>query len=277
MSSAMDVLHCSVHGAPGVGKASLIHRFCRLATLPSGDAARPVSVVGRVPIMAVFSSRSLSSATCTGAVDDTWSDVIVLVYDICDATSLDLLLAWATVSRLPTSAVVLVGNKADAAAGRAVPTHRGMEAAIQHGWCFVETSAADGTNVDCAFYSVCAVEGVHAPRPRCRATSRAAIMERSLCRLGFQDAVAAEAVARLQPLSAVGGLQAIDLASVISWAPGQWVSDVETAATVSTPSETVAALCKLGVHASVAERAASHGGTSQQMLDLSQALTWAGL
>ena len=76
---------------------------------------------------------------------------IIIVYDVTDRSTFDaveetLERIWFSVP--PNCVIVLCGNKIDLFGKRVVTTEEGMDKAELYGLYFVETSAADSTNVN---------------------------------------------------------------------------------------------------------------------------------
>ena len=87
------------------------------------------------------------------------SDGIVLVYDITDRASFEHVDSWIQeVNKFAgdTASKILVGNKSDLTAQRAVTTEEAQAKATQLGISFVETSAQTADKVESAFASVAA-------------------------------------------------------------------------------------------------------------------------
>lgn len=79
----------------------------------------------------------------------------IIVYDITDVASFQKIEDWIRDVRNlapPDCTLVLMGNKLDLAAQRAVKTEEGQALADKHGLLFFETSAATGENVQTAFH-----------------------------------------------------------------------------------------------------------------------------
>ena len=79
---------------------------------------------------------------------------VVLVFDITDRKSFDLLPRWLRDARMeadPHCSVILVGNKTDLAASRVVSKEEAEEFAKNHELQYIETSAADNTHIEEVF------------------------------------------------------------------------------------------------------------------------------
>jgi small GTP-binding protein len=82
---------------------------------------------------------------------------VVLVFDICDRRGYDQLHRWLRDARLeadPNCTILLIGNKLDLKDSRVVSTTEAEEFAKVHDLLYMETSAADGTNVQEAFFRI---------------------------------------------------------------------------------------------------------------------------
>ena len=82
---------------------------------------------------------------------------IVIVYDITDAESFASVKTWLTeIDRNASEGVnrLLVGNKSDMEAKRAVPYAEAKAFADAHGITFIETSAKNSSNVEQAFLTM---------------------------------------------------------------------------------------------------------------------------
>ena len=279
MAAPLRVLRCDVLGAEGVGKASLIHKFVHRRTSEPDSvgkmgkspatASRPVDILGRPPIMAVFSSHRL------GAPRTDTPDAAMLIYDVGDSNSFEAALNWlrnSAVSR-PAS-VILVGNKTDRSSVSRVPSRQGMDAAVQHGLSFVETSATDGVNVDAAFCDVLfnAAHGTHLPAavPEADTVAAPEAVARCLQTLGIQAHIAQQVVAQIRPTTPRDGMRAMELAMATQWSPSVEASSAAPSDTVITQ-----ALVELGVEIAVAQRAVHQAGAAPwQAMELALALSW---
>ena len=79
---------------------------------------------------------------------------VVLVFDITDRKSFDQLPRWLRDARMeadPHCSVILVGNKTDLAPSRVVSKEEAMEFAKSHELTYIETSAADNSNIEEVF------------------------------------------------------------------------------------------------------------------------------
>ncbi|KAK9053740.1 hypothetical protein SSX86_024814 [Deinandra increscens subsp. villosa] len=92
--------------------------------------------------------RAVTSAYYRGAVG------AMLVYDITKRQSFDHMTRWLEELRGHADkniVIMLIGNKCDLASLRAVPVEDAQEFAERESLCFMETSAAESTNVESAF------------------------------------------------------------------------------------------------------------------------------
>jgi Ras-related protein Rab-11A len=95
--------------------------------------------------------RAVTSAYYRGAVG------AMLVYDITKRQSFDHVHRWLEELKAHADTnivIMLIGNKADLASLRQVPTEDAKEYAEREGLFFLETSAMDSTNVESAFFTV---------------------------------------------------------------------------------------------------------------------------
>jgi Ras-related protein Rab-11A len=157
-------------GDSGVGKTHLLSRFTRDRFDPeskftSGAAesgARTLDLDNK-GIKARFwsatgneRSRAVTSAYYRGAIG------AMIVYDVTVASSFASVPRWLQERREnsdPNLVVMLVGNKTDLAAQRAVSTAEGVSFSKSQSVLFIETSAKDGLNVEEAF-TILITEGV---------------------------------------------------------------------------------------------------------------------
>ncbi|CCJ31255.1 unnamed protein product [Pneumocystis jirovecii] len=81
----------------------------------------------------------------------------LLVYDISKQTTFENIQRWLKELRDHADSnivIMLVGNKSDLRHLRAVSTDDGKNFSTTNGLSFIETSALDSTNVDCAFQDI---------------------------------------------------------------------------------------------------------------------------
>ncbi|KAL7676229.1 hypothetical protein ACOME3_002485 [Neoechinorhynchus agilis] len=156
-------------GDSGVGKSNLLSRFTRnefnfesKSTIGVEFATRSVEVDGKIVKAQIWDTagqeryRAITNAYYRGAVG------ALLVYDITKRSSFASIENWLNELR-PNSGVdivlMLVGNKSDLPAERAVKTEEAKEYADKQDLFFIETSALDSTNVEAAFIKI--LEEIH--------------------------------------------------------------------------------------------------------------------
>lgn len=154
-------------GDSGVGKSSLLLRFAEnsftesyLTTIGVDFRFRTLTVGGKSVKLHIWDTagqerfRTMTSAYYRG------SDGIVLVYDTTDRDTFDHMDSWlAEVNRFSNDATckLLVGNKSDLTAQRAVTSEEGQKKATSLGVLgFIETSAQSADKVDQAFSLIAA-------------------------------------------------------------------------------------------------------------------------
>ncbi|KAJ2474199.1 SF3a splicing factor complex subunit [Coemansia sp. RSA 2322] len=151
-------------GDMGCGKSSLLRQFTEDTfsektnhTIGVEFGTKIVEVDGeRVKIQAWDTAgqerfRSVTRSYYRGSIGT------IFVYDITNRESFENLDKWLVDARqltAPHSIFVLVGNKADQEARRAVSTEEGQAYAQQHGMLFVEASAKTGNKVESTFVLV---------------------------------------------------------------------------------------------------------------------------
>ncbi|XP_029928664.1 ras-related protein Rab-25b [Myripristis murdjan] len=153
-------------GESGVGKSNLLSRFTRnefnhdsRTTIGVEFSTRTVQVHGLSIKAQIWDTagleryRAITSAYYRGAVG------ALLVYDITKHLTYESVERW--LKELydhadPHIVVMLVGNKADLASERSVPTEEAKDFADKRGLLFLETSALESTNVEAAFNDVLA-------------------------------------------------------------------------------------------------------------------------
>lgn len=84
---------------------------------------------------------------------------ILMVYDVCDATSFEHVKHWMDkINEIGTSTVqvLLIGNKCDDSENRVIQSTRGEKLAKTYNVEFLETSALDGQNINTAFMRLAA-------------------------------------------------------------------------------------------------------------------------
>lgn len=151
-------------GDSGVGKSNLISRFTRgefnlesKSTIGVEFATRSISVEGKTIKAQIWDMagqeryRAITSAYYRGAVG------ALLVYDITRPVTFENIERWLRELRDhgdPSITIALVGNKSDLAKLRKVPFEDGQAFAEKESFFFVETSAADATNVEDGFQKI---------------------------------------------------------------------------------------------------------------------------
>ncbi|XP_055067259.1 ras-related protein Rab-25b [Misgurnus anguillicaudatus] len=151
-------------GESGVGKSNLLSRFTKnefnhdsRTTIGVEFSTRTVELNGLTIKAQIWDTagleryRAITSAYYRGAVG------ALLVYDISKHLTYESAERW--LKELydhadPHIVVMLVGNKTDLGAVRAVPTEDAKDFAEKNGLLFMETSALESTNVEAAFNTV---------------------------------------------------------------------------------------------------------------------------
>jgi len=150
-----------VIGESSVGKSALLHRYADdifntryTATVSVDFKCKKVDIDGEQHNLRIWDTagqerfRNITKAYYRGAMG------IIVMYDITDTKSFEKLHTWMDhISRNATNNVtkILIGNKCDLAAQRAVTEEQGRDAAARFGIDFMETSAKEDINVDDAF------------------------------------------------------------------------------------------------------------------------------
>lgn len=148
-------------GDSGVGKSNLLTRFTKnefsvdtKVTIGVEFATRNVSVDGKVAKAQIWDTagqeryRAITSAYYRGAFG------ALIVYAINSKESFNNVQKWLDELKGGADkniAIMLVGNKSDLDNLREVPTDEAKKFAKEHDLAFMETSAANATNVDEAF------------------------------------------------------------------------------------------------------------------------------
>lgn len=148
-------------GDSGVGKSCLLLRFADdsyqdsyISTIGVDFKIRTVEQDGKTIKLQIWDTagqerfRTITSSYYRGAHG------IIIVYDITDQGSFNNVKQWLSeINRYASGNVnkLLVGNKCDLAANRAVPYEIAKAFADEMGIPFLETSAKDATNVEQAF------------------------------------------------------------------------------------------------------------------------------
>lgn len=148
-------------GDSGVGKSCLLLRFADdtytesyITTIGVDFKIRTVEIETKTIKLQIWDTagqerfRTITSSYYRGAHG------IIVVYDVTDAESFNNVKQWLhEIDRYASENVnkLLVGNKSDLVAKRAVTFEQGQEFANSLGIDFVETSAKNSTNVEKAF------------------------------------------------------------------------------------------------------------------------------
>lgn len=147
-------------GDSGVGKSCLLLRFAEntytqdyISTIGVDFKIRTIELDGKVIKLQIWDTagqerfRTITSSYYRGAHG------IIIVYDVTEAESFNNVEQWLQeIDRYATNNVMklLVGNKSDLT-NKAVDYAKAKEFADQRGIQFIETSAADNSNVEQAF------------------------------------------------------------------------------------------------------------------------------
>lgn len=151
-------------GDSGVGKSCLLLRFADdsyldsyISTIGVDFKIRTVDQDGKTIKLQIWDTagqerfRTITSSYYRGAHG------IIIVYDITDQDSFNNVKQWLSeIDRYASNNVnkLLVGNKSDLTASRAVPYETAKAFADEIGIPFLETSAKDATNVEQAFLTM---------------------------------------------------------------------------------------------------------------------------
>lgn len=158
------VIKMLIIGDSGVGKSCLLLRFCDdeftpsfISTIGIDYKYRIVPIDGKRIRMNIWDTagqerfKTITAAYYRGAMG------ILLVYDVTDERSFQNIRNWmSNVEELASEDVdlIIVGNKIDSTTKRVVSYERGLSLAQEYGLPFMETSAKNGENVDCAFTEI---------------------------------------------------------------------------------------------------------------------------
>merc|ERR1711977_397895 len=151
-------------GDSGVGKSNLLSRFTRnefnldsKSTIGVEFATRSIQVDAKTIKAQIWDTagqeryRAITSAYYRGAVG------ALLVYDISKHQTYENVTRWLKELRDHADSnivIMLVGNKSDLRHLRAVPTEEAKAFASENHLSFIETSAADASNVESAFQTI---------------------------------------------------------------------------------------------------------------------------
>lgn len=150
-----------IAGDAGVGKTSLIRRYCtgmfqesRVATIGVDFQIKIVELDGKSIKLSIW---DIAGQERFGAFRDSFyrgARSVALVYDVSDPATLENLPRWQSevVRVCPTAKFVVVGNKLDL--GYKVPHERVAEWAHSMGYPYVETSALTAQGVEEFFMSL---------------------------------------------------------------------------------------------------------------------------
>lgn len=144
-----------IAGDAGVGKTSLIRRYCtgmfqesRIATIGVDFQIKIVEMGGKAVKLSIW---DIAGQERFGAFRDSFyrgARAVALVYDVADPASLENLPRWhSEIARVcPTGKFIVIGNKVDLA--RKVPREQVEEWARSLGCPYIETSALAAQGVD---------------------------------------------------------------------------------------------------------------------------------
>lgn len=151
-------------GNAGVGKTSLITRFCdnifketynntigvdfRVVTLKYND------IIAKLHVWDTAGQERFRSLALNYIKN---SHAFIFIYDICDKSSFESLSGWFNLAleKNKNSIVnVLIGNKCDIADARVISQNEGEQMAIANNFHFLETSAKNDENVIKLFYYI---------------------------------------------------------------------------------------------------------------------------
>lgn len=154
----MPVYKVVVAGDGSVGKTSLIRRYCegkfeqsRLMTIGVDFQTKLVRLNGATFKLSIW---DVAGQERFGSFRDTFylgARALALVYDVTSAESFTNLERWRSEIRgiVPAAPMVLIANKIDLPVQ--VPADEGRRWARRHHMPFLETSAANGHNVEALF------------------------------------------------------------------------------------------------------------------------------
>ncbi|CBK19727.2 uncharacterized protein [Blastocystis hominis] len=151
-------------GDSGVGKTCLLMQYASktfiktfITTIGIDFKIKTVNVLGKTVKLQIWDTagqerfRTITTSYVRG------SEGILLVYDVTDRNSFESISSWMEqISQHADSSVnkILIGNKCDLEAQRAVSTEEGRKLAERFGIPFAETSAQTNQNVDEAFMTL---------------------------------------------------------------------------------------------------------------------------
>ena len=144
-------------GESGVGKTSILHRFCNnkfstnhLATIAIDFHSQILNINNIRLKLQLWDTAGQERFNTLTAGYFRNSHGIFVVYDICDRKSFDNVNKWINQIKLrapKTVKVILVGNKCDLEEERNVSVEEGKALATENGLFFAEVSAFSGQGV----------------------------------------------------------------------------------------------------------------------------------
>lgn len=165
-------------GSSGVGKTAILKRLVEdtfsadsQSTIGVEFDSTVIEVDGQQVKLQIWDTagqerfRSIAKAYFRNAVG------VILVFDISERKTFDDVNMWLNdVHSLcdPTAVVILIGNKSDLSDNRVVTLAEAENFAQHHQLTYLETSAAEGTNVHEAFVQVATTiyrKGIKTPKP----------------------------------------------------------------------------------------------------------------
>lgn len=148
-------------GDSGVGKTNILSRFARNLFNPSSKATigvefatKTLEIDGKIVKAQIWDTagqeryRAITNNYYKGTKG------ALMMYDITSSISFESIPRWLNELRDNTDIdlpIILIGNKCDLEDQRSVSTNEAMQYAEKEGFSFMETSAADGKNVEEAF------------------------------------------------------------------------------------------------------------------------------
>eukprot|EP01113_Clastostelium_recurvatum_P007684 TRINITY_DN1358_c0_g1_i2.p1 TRINITY_DN1358_c0_g1~~TRINITY_DN1358_c0_g1_i2.p1 ORF type:complete len:214 (-),score=41.39 TRINITY_DN1358_c0_g1_i2:95-736(-) len=179
MASRRSLLKVLLLGDSGVGKTSLLERFINRkfsamykATIGADFLTRELEVDGKIVTLQIWDTAGQERFQSLGTSFYRGSDCCILVYDVTVAKTFDNIDVWlnefllqSQISNPDSFPFVLLGNKIDQAADRAVSQQAAKRWCQQHGdVTMLETSAKEAINVEKAFQAA-AKAAIQAQQP----------------------------------------------------------------------------------------------------------------